>query len=179
MNVDQVRPGDQIIGVSSSGLHSNGYALARKVLLKDAKLSLTAENRTLGEPLGDALLRPTRIYVPAVLAVLNNYKRRRVVTAMAHVTGGGMEGNLPRVLPDNCDAVVRRGSWPIPPIFALLERYNLAEDEMYRVFNMGVGYVLVVRPTSTSAVLKLLEKAGEEANVIGEIKRGRGRVEFQ
>ncbi len=174
-----VRCGDIAIGVLSSGLHSNGFALARQTLLKEARLPLMTHHRTLGEPLVDALLRPTRIYVAPVLSVLRGYRRVRAVTAMANITGGGLPGNLPRVLPDACDLVIDRGSWPIPPIFALLQRYDIAEEEMYRVFNMGVGFVLIVRPRSVTPVLKTLARAKAPACVIGRVRRGQGRVEFR
>ncbi|MBN2447233.1 MAG: phosphoribosylformylglycinamidine cyclo-ligase, partial [Phycisphaerae bacterium] len=120
MSPTQVQPGDVVIGLASDGLHSNGYNLARRVLLGDGRLPLEESNRTLGEPLLDAMLRPTRIYVRPVLDVLHHYRRRRAITGMAHITGGGLVGNLPRILPENCRIVVERGSWPIPPIFALL-----------------------------------------------------------
>ena len=174
-----VQPGDELIGIGSSGLHSNGYALARKLLLVDAGLRLHEPVRALGEPLVDALLRPTRIYVRPVLQVLGRYTCRPRVTGMAHVTGGGLPGNVPRLLADDCDAVIRLGSWPIPPIFALLERYGVEEAEMYRVFNMGIGFVLTVRPRSVAPVLRTLKRAGEQAFVIGRVRRGRRRVEFR
>ena len=178
LSKQDVRPGDQVVGVLSDGLHSNGYALARRLLLDDAGLNLDEPLRALGEPLVDALLRPTRIYVQPVLSVLGRYRRKRMVPAMAHITGGGLPGNLPRILPDDCDMAIRSGSWPIPPIFGLIEHYGVAEEEMYRVFNMGVGFTLVVRPTSTAAVIRTLERAGEQAFVIGRVRRGRGRVEI-
>jgi phosphoribosylformylglycinamidine cyclo-ligase len=173
-----VKPGDVIIGLASDGLHSNGYALARKLLMGSGKRSLEKVNRTLGEPLGDALIRPTKIYVRAVQRVLSRYKRR-VVTAMAHITGGGLEGNLVRVLPHDCDAVIRQGSWEIPRIFALIQNQGVAEDEMYRVFNMGIGYVMVVRPAVVKTVVTVLEKEGIAATVIGTIKSGKGRVQWR
>ncbi len=173
-----VRPGDEIIGLASDGLHSNGYALVRKLLLKDVGLNLNETVRTLGEPLVDALLRPTRIYTGAVLRALGHYRGRPRITGMAHITGGGLPGNLPRMLPEDCDAVVDRGSWPVPPIFGLLEHHGVDEEEMYRVFNMGIGYVLAVRPKSTTVVVHILERAGEQAFVIGRVKRGRGRLEL-
>ncbi|MGE0480468.1 MAG: phosphoribosylformylglycinamidine cyclo-ligase [Phycisphaerae bacterium] len=174
-----VRPGDDVIGLASSGIHSNGYALVRKLLLEDARLKLNANVRGLGEPLVDALLRPTRIYVRPVLAALARYRRKKAIVGMAHITGGGLPGNLPRVIPDRCDVVLRRGSWPVPPIFGLLEQRGVAEDEMYRVFNMGIGYCLVVRPTATGPVMQSLQKAGEQAFVIGRVRRGRGAVELR
>lgn len=174
-----VRPGDVVIGLASSGLHSNGYALARRVLLKDARLKLSDKPRALGESLGDALLRPTRIYVRSILGVLHQYAARPPITGMAHVTGGGLPGNLPRVIPSQCDIVLRRGSWPIPPIFGLLEHHGVEESEMYRVFNMGIGYVLIVRSKSATAVVRLLERQGETPWIIGYVKNGKGRVEFR
>jgi len=174
-----VQPGDDIVGLASSGLHSNGYALVRKLLLKDASLSLNETARTLGEPLVDTLLRPTRIYVRAVLKALGHYRGRPRITGMAHITGGGLPANVPRILPKDCDAVIDRGSWPVPPIFGLLEHHGVAETEMYRVFNMGIGYVLAVHPKSTATVAHILERAGEQAFVIGRVRRGRGRLELR
>ena len=174
-----VRPGDEVIGIASSGLHSNGYALARRVLLDDAGLDPNSRVRGLDEPLVEALLRPTRIYVRPVLDVLRHYKRQRMVAAMAHITGSGLPGNIPRILPPNCDAVLRRGSWPVPPIFGLLEHHGVEEEEMYRVFNMGIGYVMIVRQQSAGVVIRVLERAGEQAFVIGRVRRGRGQVEIR
>jgi phosphoribosylformylglycinamidine cyclo-ligase len=175
----RVQAGDEVVGVLSSGLHSNGYALARKLLLEDVGLDLHTPVHSIGESLADALLRPTRIYVRPVLKVLRRYRRKFMVSAMAHITGGGLPGNLPRVLPDDCDMVIRRGSWPVPPIFGLLEHHGVAEDEMYRVFNMGIGFVLTVRPTAVQTVMDTLRREGEQAFVIGRVRRGRGRVELR
>jgi len=175
----RVRPGDDLIGLASSGLHSNGYALVRRVLLQHAGLDLAQHVRSIGETLVDALLRPTRIYVRAVLSVLDHYRARPAIHGMAHITGGGLPGNLPRLLPPTCDAVIRRGAWPIPPIFGLLEHHGVPEAEMYRVFNMGLGFVLVVRPSSTRVVMRGLERAAAEPYLIGKVKRGRGKVEFR
>jgi phosphoribosylformylglycinamidine cyclo-ligase len=174
-----VRVGDEVIGIASSGLHSNGYALARRVLLEDGGLDLKCTVRGLDEPLVEALLRPTRIYVRPVLEVLRHYKRQRMVAAMAHITGSGLPGNIPRILPRNCDVLLRRGSWPVPPIFGLLEHHGVEEEEMYRVFNMGIGYCLIVRPRSAGVVVRSLERAGEQAFVIGRVRRGRGEVEIR
>lgn len=174
----RVRPGDVIIGLASDGLHSNGYALARKVLLKDARLSLDERVHSLGETLAEALLRPTRIYVKPVLAALHAYAQKMPIHGMAHVTGGGIPGNLPRMLPDDCDIILHAGTWPIPPIFGLIEHQGVAEDEMYRVFNMGIGFALAVYPRSVSPVLRILERHGERAYVIGRVRRGHGKVEI-
>lgn len=172
------RPGDVLVGLASSGLHSNGYALVRRVLLKQARLPLNGVVHALGEPLVDALLRPTRIYAQPVLKALRHYRRRPRITALAHITGGGLPGNVPRVLPADCDALIQRGAWPVPPIFGLLEHHGVAEEEMYRVFNMGIGLVLAVRPRSVAPVVRILERAGEQAFVIGRVRRGKGQVEF-
>jgi phosphoribosylformylglycinamidine cyclo-ligase len=178
VSAEHVEPGDQIIGLLSSGLHSNGYALARKVLLVHARLPLHESVRALGEPLADSLLRPTRIYVKPVLKALRHYKEQHCISGMAHITGGGLPANIPRMLPPDCDVVLRHGSWPMPPIFGLLEHFGVAEDEMYRVFNMGIGYVLAVRAKSVSVVLRHLTRAGEQPYVIGRVRRGTGRVEI-
>ena len=178
MSPKNVRPGDHLIGLLSSGLHSNGYALARKLLLHEAKLPLSQPVRALGEPLVDALLRPTRIYVRPVLDALHCYTRRPLITGLAHITGSGLPGNVPRMLPPDCDAVIRRGSWPVPPIFGLLEHHGVAEDEMYRVFNMGLGFVLAVRPRAARIVEQRLRRTGAEPVVIGRVRRGGGRVEL-
>jgi phosphoribosylformylglycinamidine cyclo-ligase len=174
-----VRPGDEVLGLASSGVHSNGYALVRRLLLKEAGLRLEDGLPTLGETLGDALLRPTRIYVRPVLEALRRYRGQPRISGMAHITGSGLPGNLPRMLPPDCDIVIRRGSWPQPPIFGLISRYGVSEDEMFRVFNMGIGFALAVRPKSAGIVGRVLERAGEQVYSIGRIRRGKGRVEFR
>lgn len=179
MNTRRVRPGDQLIGLESDGLHANGYALARRALLESAGLALDQRVRSLGETLGDALLRPTRIYVRPICDLLQSYRARLPFTGMAHITGAGLPGNVERILPRDCDAVIERGAWPVPPLFGLIERHGVSEDEMYRVFNMGIGYVLSVQPRSTERVRRALERAGERPHVIGRIRRGRGQVTLQ
>lgn len=166
-----VEPGDAIIGLASSGIHSNGYSLVHAALKRLSKKRKPPID--LGEPLEDAVLRPTRIYVQPILKLLRGYKRKRVVRAMAHITGGGIAGNLPRVLPDGCTAHVQRKSWPIPPVFQLIQSLGVDEEEMYNVFNMGIGFVLIVRPTFVESVLRQLESHGETASVIGEIRKGK------
>lgn len=174
-----VRPGDAIVGLFSSGIHSNGYALVRRLLLDEARLPLHKPIRGLDEPLVDALLRPTRIYVKPVHTVLARYRRRGQISGMAHITGSGMPGNIPRMLPPVCDAVINRGSWPIPPIFGLIEQRGVAEKEMYDVFNMGIGFTMTVRSKSAATVVRALEKAGAPAAVIGRVRKGRGQVDFR
>ncbi len=170
-----VEPQDVLIGLPSSGVHSNGYTLVRRII-KSSKLKLHRHVESLGESLADALLRPTRIYVDAVHAVLSRYRRKRIVTAMAHITGGGLPENVGRAMPPNCDAVIDTSSWEPPPIFAFLQGFGVERDEMFRVFNMGIGYVFVARPDFVGGVLRHLRRAGEHPVVIGKVRRGAGRV---
>lgn len=138
-----VRPGDVVLGLASSGLHANGYSLTRRIVFDVLKLSLEDKFPQTDVTVAEELLKPTRIYTPTVRGLLG----RARVTAMAHITGGGIVGNLPRVLPRGCRAVIRRSSWTVPAVFKVLqEAGDVAEAEMFRTFNMGIGYVLVVRP---------------------------------
>lgn len=176
LDPSSVRPGDALVGLPSPGLRSNGYSLARHVLLEVAGLDLEGPawpdaTRTLA----DELLEPSVIYAPSVLAALAAAPGG--VRACAHVTGGGIPGNLARVLPAGCDARVRRGSWEVPRIFEEIARLGeVAADEMARVFNLGLGMVLVVAPESTGGVLGALGGAGVAAAVVGEVVPGTGRV---
>ncbi|HEY2386861.1 MAG TPA: phosphoribosylformylglycinamidine cyclo-ligase [Candidatus Binatia bacterium] len=173
----KVRPGDVLIGLPSAGLHSNGYALARHVLLERARLRLDATIPELGTTLGNELLRPTRLYVRPVRAVLAAFPG--AVHAMAHVTGGGLPGNVPRVLPRGCRAVVRRGSWRTPPVFGLIERLGrVPRAEMDRTFNNGIGFVLVVARASAERVMARLRRSRLRPVVIGEVVRGAPGLDF-
>ncbi len=161
-----IRVGDRIIGMASSGLHANGFSLVRRVFFDRLGLSVHHRLPELGCPLGEELLKPTRIYVEPVL----NLMRDLPPQGIAHITGGGLVGNLPRILPRGCQAVLRRGSWPVPAIFRLLqEQGNIPEPEMWRTFNNGIGLVLVVRPEHLSDTLLRLQGLHEEVYVIGEI----------
>jgi phosphoribosylformylglycinamidine cyclo-ligase len=165
-----IGPGDVVIGVGSDGLHSNGYSLARKVLIEDAGLALGAVVPELGEPLVDALLRPTRIYCRAALQAIATTG----VKALCHVTGGGLPGNLPRVLPKGVDAVLDERRWHEPKIFALIQRLgHVDRDEMRSAFNLGIGLVAVVSADRAQDVLSAFVAAGESASVIGAIEAGR------
>jgi phosphoribosylformylglycinamidine cyclo-ligase len=161
----QVAIGDSLIALASSGLHSNGFSLARKVLeVSGAKLDQVLTNTE--QTLGSALLTPTRIYVKSVLAVMAQHS----LHAAAHITGGGLPENLPRVLPDNARAIIDQSSWEIPAVFNWLqEQGNVDPFEMYRTFNCGVGMVLCVPQAEQAAVLQTLQEHGEQAWVIGEI----------
>ena len=173
-----VRPGDVILGLRSSGLHSNGYALARKICFKQARLKMTDVLDELdGTTIGEALLTPTRIYVQPIVKLLTKYRVKRVVHAMAHITGGGLVGNVPRVLPQDCNAVIRKSSWPRPKIFPFLQKTGPVEEaEMVRVFNMGIGYVLIVAADFADSIARSLQKWGEKVNRIGTVTAGSGKV---
>ncbi len=163
----RIVPGDAIIGLRSSGLHSNGYSLVRHVCFDRARLSLRSRPPELRVSLGAELLRPTRIYVPIVRAL-----PRGMVKGMAHITGGGITGNLPRILPDGCVARIRLGSWPGPGVFALLQRLgDVRRDEMFQTFNMGIGFILVVGVRQVDAILAALRRRGERGYVIGTVTR--------
>lgn len=165
----EVRPGDRVLGLASSGLHSNGYTLARKVVFERLGLKPGDPLPGLGRSAADELLEPTRIYVKPVLAVLKSVP----VSAMAHVTGGGVSENLPRVLPEGCQAVIDPRAWPVPPIFRMIQEAGRVEDaEMRRTFNMGLGYLLVVRPGDAARAGQALSAAGERVFEVGEIRAG-------
>jgi phosphoribosylformylglycinamidine cyclo-ligase len=158
--------GHRVIGLASSGLHSNGYSLVRRVLFERNSYQVTDEIPQLGGLLGEELLKPTRIYVETVLNLLRDFR----ISGISHITGGGLTDNLPRILPKSCQAVLHRQSWPVPPIFHFLrEQGNIPEDEMRRTFNNGIGLALVVDQEPVADILFRLQALGEHAFVIGEI----------
>jgi phosphoribosylformylglycinamidine cyclo-ligase len=166
-----VRPGDALVGLGSSGLHSNGYSLARRVLLEQAQLPLDARVEGLSRTLADELLEPTRIYVKDVLALCAAVE----VRGLAHITGSGIGGNLPRCLPEGTRAVLHSGRWPCPPLFAVIARLGSVErEEMFRTFNMGLGMVCVVPEAQLPAALSLLEGRGVPAWDVGRVEAGAG-----
>jgi phosphoribosylformylglycinamidine cyclo-ligase len=161
-----VTVGDKLIGIASSGLHSNGFSLVRKLLLDRLKMDLEKRVEEIGEVLGEELLRPTRIYVKTVLNLTRDFN----VVGIAHITGGGITGNLPRIIPKGCKAIVQKGTWDIPPIFSFLkEKGKISEEEMLGIFNNGIGMVLVVRSKDVEEILVRLHSLGEKAFVIGEV----------
>ncbi len=163
-----VTVGDRLIGIASSGLHSNGFSLVRKLVLDQLKLDLEKRVEEIGEVLGEELLRPTRIYVKAVLNLARDFN----VVGIAHITGGGITGNLPRIIPKGCKAIVRKGSWDIPPIFSFLkEMGNISEEEMLRTFNNGIGMILIVRSKEVDDIIARVRSFGEKAFIIGEVGR--------
>jgi phosphoribosylformylglycinamidine cyclo-ligase len=164
-----VRPGDVVLGLASSGLHSNGYSLARRIVFDVLRLRVDSPLPGAGRTVGEELLEPTRIYAAAVRALL----AATPVSAMAHITGGGLTGNVPRVLPDGCRAILRRGAWREPAVFATLrEAGRVSEPEMLRTFNLGVGYVVIVRAADADRAREALAGAGETVTVIGEVVAG-------
>ena len=161
-----VRVGNKIIGLSSSGLHSNGFSLVRKVIFEELGLSVTDQVEELGCTVGEELIKPTRIYVESVLKVLRNYK----VNGLIHNTGGGFIDNVPRILPDSCKAVIEKGSWDIPPIFGFLQdKGEIQEAEMYRTFNMGIGMMVIVEDDLVEDIMHQFKAMGEETFLIGEV----------
>jgi phosphoribosylformylglycinamidine cyclo-ligase len=166
-----VEPGDVILGLASSGLHTNGYSLARKVLLEMAGLPLEQVHIDLGCTLGEELLRPHRSYARSILPLLGSVS----VHGLVHITGGGFGGNIPRVVPENLKAVIRKSSWPVPPVFGLIARLgNVPEDEMFGTFNMGLGMLLIVPQREASEIGAILTKAGEKVSEVGHIEPRNG-----
>jgi phosphoribosylformylglycinamidine cyclo-ligase len=175
---DAAGPGDVLLGLASSGIHSNGYSLVRKICFEKAKLGL---NDTVGElggkTLGSVLLEPTRIYVQPIVKLLEEYPDKCPVHAMAHITGGGLVGNIPRVLPDGCDAVIHKDSWDVPAVFRWLEKLGpVQEREMFRVFNMGIGYVAAVEADEAENIIQKLTTEGQRVYRIGTVETGNKKV---
>ena len=173
-----VTVGDKLIGIASSGLHSNGYSLVRKVILDQHKMDLEKRVEEIGELLGEELLRPTRIYVKTILNLTRDFS----IGGIAHITGGGITGNLPRIIPKGCKAIVHRGTWDIPPIFSFVkEKGKISEEEMLRTFNNGIGVILIVRPKEVEDILGRLRSLSEKAFIIGEVgktEREQETIEF-
>ncbi len=170
-----VKPGDIVFGIPSSGIHSNGYSLVRKIIEKSSlplnKKAAGLGNRTLGR----VLLEPTRIYT----SFINKLITKVPIKALAHITGGGITGNLNRILPSKTDAIVHEGQWPLPPIFELLEKHGPVDRaEMHRTFNMGLGMMGVVAPSDVEKLMKAAKTAGEEVYIVGTIEKGTGAVQI-
>jgi phosphoribosylformylglycinamidine cyclo-ligase len=189
-----VRPGDAVLGLASSGLHTNGYSLARKILFEQLKLKLSSRVAGLELGLGEELLRVHKSYGPLVQQLIRKYnaesvvrgrneragrsaRERAALKAMAHITGGGFIDNIPRVLPRGCDVVIHKDSWDVPPLFQLLqEKGRVAERELYQVFNMGIGMVLIVAGEKADEILGWIRRQKEKAWVIGEVIKGDRKV---
>ncbi len=168
-----VRPGDKVIGLASSGLHSNGYSLARKLAFEVAGLGIDSFVPELGRTLADEFLTPTKIYTRSMKTVWRHYRVKKIVHAIAHITGGGLIDNPPRVLPEGC-ALALTKTWDIPKVFPWLQSLgNIPDDEMFRVFNMGIGLVLIVADYYADAITRYLrEEANTQAWIIGDVIEG-------
>ncbi|GLZ09154.1 phosphoribosylformylglycinamidine cyclo-ligase [Actinomadura sp. NBRC 104412] len=170
---DRVRPGDAVIAMGSSGIHSNGYSLVRHILAANPGLTLESQPDELTRTLGEELLTPTRIYAQHCLALTQAVE----VRAYAHITGGGLAANLARSLPGTADAVLDRSSWTVPPIFELLAAHGrVPRPEMDKTFNMGVGMAAIVAPDAADTAVKLLDDRGVPAWILGEITPGTGQA---
>jgi phosphoribosylformylglycinamidine cyclo-ligase len=170
-----VRAGDQVLGLASSGLHSNGFSLARRIVFDVMGLGVRDPLPGTGRSVADELLEPTRIYVRSIQKLLERVE----VRAMAHVTGGGLTGNVPRVLPTGCRARISRSAWSVPPVFEVLRKAGHVDDaEMFRTFNMGIGYVVIVPPVEAETASRLLRESGERVARLGEVVAGERGVEL-
>lgn len=170
INGKNVKSGDALIGLASSGLHSNGYSLARNVLFNKAKLKPDLKPRGFRKPLFRELLEPTKIYVNSVMELVSRFN----IKAIAHITGGGLLENIPRVLPDNCKVIIDSRSWKRPKIINLIQELgNVEEEEMHRTFNCGIGMVLITPDNQKQKVLKRLEKLNQKAFIIGEVTKSK------
>jgi len=170
-----IKEGDSIIGVASNGLHSNGFSLVRKLFFDVKKMNVSSYLPEIGARLGDELLKPTKIYVKAFMALKDTVK----IKGMAHITGGGIPGNLPRILPKNMGAVIQTGTWPVPRIFSIIRKLgNVPEDDMKKTFNMGRGYAMVVSKRKAEGSVAMLRQSLYRAFVIGNIERGNQSVRY-
>ncbi len=171
----KIEEGDKILGITSSGLHSNGYSLVRKVLLEDAGISLTDIPLQLDATLGDIVLAPTKIYVKSILSLIENCS----INGLAHITGGGITQNLSRILSDELDAFIDTKLWIVPQIFNLIQELgDIETNEMFTTFNMGIGMIAVVSPSELEKTKQNLESNGEKVYLIGEIRAGEGAVRY-
>ncbi len=177
---EHIRPGDRLLGLASVGLHTNGFSLARKIMFDVCGYGVDDFVQELGARVGDELLKPHKSYVKSVLKLIERFNAADfTIKGLAHITGGGLIDNIPRILPERCSAVIHKGTWNIPPVFSFLqEKGNVAENEMYRVFNMGVGMVAVVSDDHVDHVMDYLKALGETVYNIGEIAEGNGNVTF-
>lgn len=165
----EIREGDSVIGLSSNGLHSNGFSLVRKVLLEDKKHELEEKLTVLKRTLGEELLLPTWIYVKPVLYLLEKYK----VLGIAHITGGGLLENIPRILPESVSVQINQKSWTKHPIFSLIQKEGkISDEEMYRTFNMGIGMVIIVPDGESEKILKELKLMNYDSSIVGKVIKG-------
>lgn len=172
-----IKTGDAIIGIASNGLHSNGYSLVRKVFFDLKKMSLSDYIPDINRTLGEELLRPTRIYVKAI----NCLKENKIpIKGLAHITGGGITGNLPRILPEGLSAVIKEGAWPVEPIFKLIKDMGRVPiDDMWKTFNMGIGYIVILPEEYSERTVSCLRATGYDSYIIGRIEKGKREVRYE
>lgn len=169
-----IKPGDKLIGLASSGVHSNGYSLVRKVFNVNEQ-NMERFNEKLGKSVGEELLTPTRIYVKSVLALQKQFE----IKGLSHITGGGFIENIPRMIPEGLKVVIRKGTWPVLPVFKLMQELgDIPERDMFNTFNMGIGMVMAVDPAIAEDVIKEAGKLGEKAYLIGEVATGEEPIEI-
>jgi phosphoribosylformylglycinamidine cyclo-ligase len=173
----KISTGDAVIGLAASGVHSNGYSLVRKVVFEAAKLNISAHIPELGKTVGEELLIPTRLYVKPVRKLLN--AQSPAIHGLANITGGGLPDNIGRILPPDRRVHISRNSWTVPPVFGWLQKCgNVAETEMFRVFNMGIGFAVICAPSAADDIVKHFTSEGIPAWRIGEVKDGEAGVEI-
>jgi phosphoribosylformylglycinamidine cyclo-ligase len=179
----QIKAGDAVLGIASSGLHTNGYSLGRKIFFETMGLKPKTKVKELGNAIGDELLKVHVSYGPLVQALLKKFNRAneaRAIKGLAHITGGGFIDNIPRVLPKNCDVVIRKGSWDMLPIFKMIEeKGGVPEEELYQVFNMGIGMTVICAAEKAAAIQKQIAAAGHDVWTIGEVTKGSGVVQMR
>jgi len=174
INGKRIKTGDILVGFASSGIHSNGYSLVRKIFDINSQ-KLNEYNEDLGRTLGEELLAPTRIYVKTILSLMKKY----AIKGIANITGGGFIENIPRLLPEGLKAVIHKGTWPVLPVFELIQKLgNVEERDMYNTFNMGIGMVLAVSPEIAPFVVAEANSLGEKAYIIGEVAKGKEKIEI-
>ena len=177
-----IKPGDAVIGLASSGLHTNGYSLARQVFFGKMKLKPRTRVPELGCSVGDELLKIHVSYGPLVQALLKSFnqpRRARAIKGLAHITGGGFIDNIPRVLPKNCGVTIRQGTWPVLPVFELIQKHGkVSTAEMHQVFNMGIGMTDIVSGPKADGILRSIRRRGHAAWIIGDVTKGRGKVKL-
>lgn len=172
----RITAGDAVIGLTSSGLHSNGYSLARKVLLEIGGFKVDSYVEELGRTVGEEMLEPTRIYARQILPLIEKYD----IKGMAHITGGGLSENIPRILPAGKKVVLNPKAWPEKPVFNLIQKLgNVAVEEMNRTFNMGIGMIVVVPSAQAGSIMAELAEMGEKAYLIGKVEEGEAQVEYR
>lgn len=183
-----IRPGDAVLGLASSGLHTNGYSLARKIFFEDLKLKPSSRLPVLRGSIGAELMKVHVSYGPLVQTLLKRFnpparkgsRPSLAIKGLAHITGGGFVDNIPRVLPSTCDVLIRKGSWEMPAIFEIIaEKGGVPQSELYQVFNMGVGMTVIVDPSKAASISRLCESAGHRCWQIGEVVKGNGAVNLE